>query len=733
MMTIEQMMRAVLPIFLSCLWLCSGTIAHAAASVATTTTTTTTTMKDVAMTTPNSYHIRRPLTDETTVKILQQQQQQHRRNRNLNDYVPSFSRDDESLVYAQMPQLTLMLRGLSGAILGEKSYDALETAMNDYLNKQLEEYFAPKYEFKSVQSQVVDDTPFAGGNYVTMATSLAFLDPDYVPPGEEDFRRPRQRAFDSPTFRASDLYEVEEANTKSLSGAAGESVPTERELQEAAAYAWSDLTSFGNHLLVAATIENLETFSGMEAIGSLEDFPAVLEQVQVAEDTKDEEQPNEEKEDSSKTDTKKDSSAPSLNVAAASSSLTDSGRDRMNPLWPSLIVGLAVFLFTIIILGYRMHRSRDGSGNDHYSFFGRGRSMGGSYKKQNDNVLIHVNLNDDNSTMLGDEEIEVEDQLYSYSTNKPSSTPDRKELQKKKERNLDKEYATSCLKPVVRSSSTPSSSSADEEEDETNNNTTHNYDGDGDGEGHKNCLGRKRSKSKRASLQEQDSMVLESSNNSRGINLPRRVDLTATPDQSSWRNPANLRQEEGVYDNGDLTKKERKRFTKYMESGMSVEEASKQVLSERRQPPIHWSPVAPSVTSQTRSGMVGGYSNSSTKNGGHRGSPGRVQQSAQSNPMDCCATGTADAAAQNSEVMQDGTAPHMSLGAACSANDPSLLNGIQNDENHQGNNSRGSSGNGSRRIDGTARAMVITAASSYASSYDYDDEEFDRAMEEVSV
>jgi hypothetical protein len=717
------------------MWLCSGAFAHAAASIATTTTTTMMVVEDgVVKTTPNSYHIRRRLTQDTPVESTQQQQQQQQqRNRNLNDFVPSFSRDDESLAYAQMPQLTLVLGGLSGAILGEKSYDALETAMNDYLNKRFEEYFAPRYAFKSARSQVLDDTPFVGGNYVTMATSLAFLDPDYVPPGEEDFRLPRKRAFDSPTFRASDLYE-----DASSAGVAGELVPTEWELQEAAAYAWSDLTSFGNHLLVAATIENLETLSGIEAIDSLEDFPAaVVEQGQVAEETKgkdkDKEKPSDEKkkDDSSK---KKPKDTPSLNVAAASSALTDSGTDRMNPLWPSLIVGLAVFLLTIIILGYRKHRSRDGSGNDHYSFFGRSRSMGGSYKKHKDNVLIHVNLNDDNSTMLGDEEIEVEDQLYSYTgtgTGTPSSTPDRKQLQKMKERDLDKEYATSCLKPggLVRTSSTPPSSSADEEEDETNNNhTAHNYDGDGtDGEGRKNCLGRKRSKSKQATrLQEQDSMANQSSNN----NLPRRVDLTATPDQSSWRNPANLRQEEGIYDNGDLTQTERKRFTKYMESGMSVAETSKQVLSERR--PINWAPVAPSVTSQTRSGFFGGYSNPSTKNGGHRGSPGRAQQSsAQSNPMDCCATGTENAAA----AAQDGTAvhyvqtpaPYMSLGAACSANDPNLLNGIQN------RNSRGGSGNGSRRIDGTARAMVITEASSYASSYDYDDEEFDRAMEEAAA
>jgi hypothetical protein len=717
-MTIKQTIRAVLPIFLSCFWLCSGAFAHAsspatATATSTATATATATIEDAK--TP-SYHVRRRLAE--TVEAIQQ------KRRDLNDFVPAFSRDDESLVYAQMPNLTLLLRGLDGGILGEKSYDALQTAMNDYLNKRFEDYFVPRYEFKSVRSRVVNDNPFAGGNYVTMETSLAFQDPDYVPPGEEDFRLPRQRAYASPTFRVSDVFEIAEAETKSASTAESGAVPSELELEFAAGYAWNDLTSFRNHLLVAATIENLETFQGIENIDSLEDFPAGVDQE--AEDTtlvEDEEEEQQNEEDPSEVEPEVTApSGSSLNVAAASSSLRESGTDRMNPLWPSLIVGLAVFLFTIIILGYRKHKAR---GNDQF-FFGRGRSNG-SFKKP-DNVLIHVNLNDDNSTMQGDEEIEVEDQLYSTST--PNSTPDRRELQKKKERDLDKEYATSCLKPaaLVLSSSTPPSSSAvsdDDEEDENNNNSY-----DGDGEGRKSCLkkiGRRRSKSKRVSLQDQDSMAIES-NNSRGINLPRRVDLTATPDQSSWRNPANLRQEEGVYDNGDLTKKERKRFAKYMESGMSVEEASSQVLRERK--PITWAPVAPSETTRTRSGEIGGYSNPRTKNG-HRGSPGRVQKGAQSNPMDCCAED-----AHQSEVMEDGTAIHyvqepsyMSLGAACSANDPSLLNGIR-DESKEG---RRGNGNGNRRIDGTARAMVITAASSYASSYDYDDEEFDRAMEEAAA
>ena len=176
-----------------------------------------------------------------------------------------------------------------------------------------------------------------------------------------------------------------------------------------------------------------------------------------------------------------------------------------------------------------------------------------------------------------------------------------------------------------------------------------------------------------------------------------------------------------------MTKKERKRFAKYMESGLTVEEASSQIMNERnaksRTRSIRGGDqelVPPSSMAKTRSGNVAGYTNS-----GHRGSPKRKEQS---DPMGCFDTEACGGTAKkeetyHAEIMNDGTAvhyvnkPYMSLEDACAANDPNLLNGIQDDSD--------------RRIDGAARAMVITQASSHASSYDDDD--FDRAMEEAAA
>lgn len=278
--------------------------------------------------------------------------------------------------------------------------------------------------------------------------------------------------------------------------------------------------------------------------------------------------------------------------------------------------------------------------------------------------MIHV-IND-TSTLQGDEEIEVEDTLY---TSSPESSPNRKRDRRREERDLDRAYATSCLKPPGFSSppapSTQTSSDEDDEEDEIQ------------GTSSKTCFKRlSRRKTKQRSLGEQDSMT-SYSYDSRG--RPRRVDLNAQYDDAAWRNPAQLHQE-GTLDNGDMTKIERKRFSKYVQSGLSIEEASAQIMTER----------AYQQRSQPTPSVGTGEYTASTNN-----------EAVQSSPLDCFgADGVCGGDATSSQ-----TQSYMSLGD--SNFDPNV------------------------HLEGGARAMIITDASSYGGSYD--DEDFDRALADADA
>ena len=722
MITIAQTIRTVLLVGIAWFGLCDGAFAHPSQASASTTGTTTT---KTTTTTPG-YRVR---LRKGAAAIREER-------RDLVNFVPSFSADDDPLLEAKMPKLTLLLRGLDGKTLGEKSYDALQTAMNDYLRKRFEEYFMPQYEFADVRSKVTGDVPFEGysrpgGNAITMETVLTFLDPNAAPPKEKTGetesgpqKRNRQSVFREPTFRASDLLLDEELPPPEPRMETSEAVPSDLELELAAGYAWNDLSSFGNHLLVAATIESLETFNGLNSIDSMETFPRSeedAEEIVTAEDEAEEDGDEEEEVDTEdeaepeKPDRGDVVVAPnpgSLNVAAASSSLTQSGTNRLNPLWPALIVGIAVFLCTIIGVGYRKQKAR---GKDPFGGFGKHRR----YEKP-DNVVVHI-VND-NSQLEGDEEIEVEDQLYSHPS--PSESPDPRMDWKKQERDLDKEYAASCLKPatmMLASSTNPSTSVVSDSED---NMEDENDDGDGRKK-KKNCLhsiGARR-KAKRMSLIEQDSMAYDS-NSSRGIYPPRRVDLTETRNHSSWSYPSRTGEDANMNNHGDLSKKERKKFAKYIGAGLTVEEASAQVLSERKANAKQLTP--PSALSRTRSGDFGGYSQRQNVTRG------------QSNLGDCCPQDEN----VRSDAMDDGTGVHydrnpsyMSLGAACSLNEQSVLQEILDDHGANDNNHHRSYSSGRNRSNASgnanARAMVITAASSYASSYD--DHEFDAALEEVAM
>lgn len=619
-------MQNMLRFLLSCFWLSSSVVAHT---------------KNAA-----NYQLRRR---EGMSQAIQEER------RELQRLIPSFSADDEALVKATMPSLTLLMRGLPGEKLGDKAYDVIQTAMQDYLRKAFEDFFAPQYDFRRVAVQVNNDEPFkarglSGGNAVTIETILTFYDQDYEPDDAFEFDLGRQRLQNQPSFRASDLVATPVPKPRMASNNAS---PSDLELQLAAGHVWNDLSSFKNHLLVAATIENISAFNGILEVESEETWPTNAQDVEiVVGDNKDKDK--DKKDDKVPKPPKNPSKGSDLNIAAANSAVNDNGRERLNPLYPSLIVGISVFLFTIIVLGYRRHKVRQRGGDP--SFFG--------YEKQKDNVMIHV-IND-TSTLQGDEEIEVEDTLY---TSSPESSPNRKRDRRRKERDLDRAYATSCLKPPGFSSppapSTQTSSDEDDEEDEIQ------------GTSSKTCFKRlSRRKTKQRSLGEQDSMT-SYSYDSRG--RPRRVDLNAEYDDAAWRNPAQLHQE-GTLDNGDMTKQERKRFSKYVQSGMSIEEASAQIMTER----------AYQQRSQPTPSVGTGEYTASTNN-----------EAVQSSPLDCFgADGVCGGDATSSQ-----TQSYMSLGD--SNFDPNV------------------------HLEGGARAMIITDASSYGGSYD--DEDFDRALADAET
>jgi hypothetical protein len=664
MITIKETIRAMLLVILPGLWLSSSAFALASSPSAEAQNPV--------------YRVRRRATSTSEATLEQR--------RELNQFLPNFS-GDENLVKAKMPDLTLAMNGLTGRPLGEKSYSAMQTAMNDYLRKRFEDYFLPRYQFVDVETEVVDDVPLeafelSGGNAISMETTLMFHDPSgdsesvETEIAETFGARTRQRVEPPETFRQSD----------GVSATANQDVvPSALELELAAGYAWNDLSSFRNHLLVAATIDNLETFNGIGEIESIEGFTTnaqTADEIAVAEE-EEEEDTGAEGEVVAQPPERGDVSSPSgsgLNVAAATAGIQQSGTNRMNPLWPALIVGLGVFLFTIIFLGYRRHKA----------------TRVANLTDKPDNIMIHISSKE--SVSVADAgEIEVEDTIF--------STSDRKQRKKNKERDLDKEYAKSCMKPVNMSRSSTLNSSFDDEPDEND-----------ETEGRKGCFPRR---SKRVSLSEQDSMALSTSNDGR------KVDLTSPTNSSSWRNPAGL-QEEAV-DTGDMSKKEKKRFSKYIEAGLTLEEASSQIMRERNQKSRRWLrgdklPTSPSAMAGTRSGDYGGYHPSDS----HRGQ--RTVEGT-SSAMDCISPCAEESL--HSELMEDGTAVHyvkkpayMSLGAACVGEDPSMLDSIRDESDHKKR--------GSRKINGTARAMVITEASSYGAD-SYDDDDFDRSMEEAAM
>ena len=285
--------------------------------------------------------------------------------------LPSFSFDDESVVEVAMPTVTLLLATRGGEEgddddeedpntihLGETAYDLLQTTMNDYLERVVGEYFrrstttTRNYELLKVRTEITEvysyrlaDGTTIGGKAITLETLLTFRDTTMlVSMEEEENTNTNENGIGA------------DENRGASASASTSTIPTEAEIADAAGVAWNDLTMYYNQLLVATTLDDIDAFATVTTITSKQDFPTLAT--------------NANNDSGNNNDNNKDVDAKDLNgtgtgntngftVAAASdtsSQLAQGNSSSINPLFPVAIVGLALFLFTVIFIGYRRQR-----------------------------------------------------------------------------------------------------------------------------------------------------------------------------------------------------------------------------------------------------------------------------------------------------------------------------------------------------------------------------------------
>jgi len=656
-------------------WLGIGTstrlsFAHASSSTSTSTTSTTSTSTSTS-TTP-VYRVRRRTSESEYEYEYESAREEREQERALNDLLPSFSKEDQDIAMARMPDLELLLTGVEESALGEKAYDVMQTAMNDYLTKQLKPYFSSRYELLGVSTRVT------GGSRRFRRRLLRRR------------RRRRRLAEDASGLPTSTVAVETSLFFPSSSGSSyGEQMamsarvapsslglPTNIELQLAAGEAWNNLAVFRNYLMVAAAVDGSKTFDTLDSVEAVRDYPTSLVEAQEEDEIvlnepknslvppgtgtdkgddkkdkdkdKDDDKKDKDNDKKDKDDDKKDKPDKGLSVSAVNSQQFSkkSGTDRINPLWPALIVGMAVFLITTIVLGYRRQRATGNLDDGSASFSDDGssiwRGFGGTSKrsrnrKKQANILVHV---DDGHEGV----IEVEDQAFAPSPTRTRTSTSRKKKgpgeRREEQRNLDKQYATSCLGSAAADALSPTHyCNRDYHQDEYEYDDAKDKDKDKDSrrkqkKSKSSCLPSRR-KGKNADtaddygipLQRQDSMALDRKNHNhnhhhqRGIDLPREVDLTNDRSlnsgrrrysqshnhnhnhnhNESWRNPARLDHPDDGEPSSDMTPEERDTFVRYMQAGMTLEEASSRVLSERNAP----------QRSSRRSGYIGERDNNS--------------------------------------------------------------------------------------------------------------------------
>ncbi|OEU09892.1 hypothetical protein FRACYDRAFT_248142 [Fragilariopsis cylindrus CCMP1102] len=701
-----------------------------------------------------------------------------------------------------MPELTLLMEGLNSnnSPLNEVAYDTIQIAMNNYLQSLLEDYYngngssSGKYDFVKVRTEVINDRPYMNddGNQITIETTLSFRDDDDDKSEDED--------SEIGTGTATRESDNDTPNTSAA-------VPSEDELEFLAGIAWNDLTMFINHLLVAATIEQTtdifdalisitskklyysnptttdtatETETITESETETEATPATAtdsetepeEQEQVAEEivvttgTNNEDDEEEEAEgnnqDASRgdindifVDNNNNSQGNDYNVAAASEASSqlsqNNSTDRLNPIWPALIVGIAFFLFTIIMLGYR-HQKSNNTDSDSYITSRGGGGLSGNKEKATttttttDPVVLVPVLQKQKRCMLS---------TGSSRTNNYRNIDDNNDMDHLNDTNnedgdIDRGIGGgSCFNLGGR---------AIIENDDDQHQHQHQHqqqreqreEQDG-GIGGRSCF----TLGGRAIIQKDDNhqkreqraqqattIFMENQADNQVVNLTRNSPSYASRNES-WRvNNMNHNNGTGGYGIGygygseeddinycDLNTSEKEKFVKFMQiDGMTLEEASLRVLHERSlginittnmdPPPRPSSPPKRSRSSSKPSSIV-----------------------SQHQPV------------FRSEVMADGeTMVHheipkeqqhqqqqqryssRSIINPCSSNNLNLLNGIVDDNTTPNNATANSNSNNNSNNNLLQQsAMVLSkveASSQVSSSYSYDDRDFAKALDE---
>lgn len=340
-------------------------------------------------------------------------------NRRLYEFIPTFSEDG---VITELPYLlSLQLRGIGNATaMSSGAYDAIQNAMSEYLRDVLGERWGDSDDdtgdgagdgagpvLTGVTTEIVAERALNNTNTNTSGGAgtrgrRTLQDGGAAGGGVEvDLKA-------TLTFRGAEATEaaadgtaiVDGTEDPSSSSSSSSSVPPQEDLAAAAGDVWNDLSTFETVYLADVLADEdasvQQEFAALESIGSAEVFPTsppavapvttTAAPVEVAPTTAPATPPPPAPSSSSSPPPQ-----PTGNIVAG---INDSDtppaqpQTGLNPLWPALIVGVAVFLCTILVLGYRRQQVRDGLiGN-----------------KADSTIHVHDNL-----TYDGEEEIEVED------------------------------------------------------------------------------------------------------------------------------------------------------------------------------------------------------------------------------------------------------------------------------------------------------------------------------------
>jgi hypothetical protein len=365
--------------------------------------------------------------------------------RKLLDFIPTFSEDG---IPTEMPLLTLELQGLPGTPLSDNAYDAIQYAMSDYLLDLFENRWPststsdfdaglvgitangnsanarnPNADMNklpaltSVKTEVVNDQPLsrrlthgrmrrgrtlqASGNAIDLLTTLTFRDLTQ----QEDVETGAGVGNDNST--GVEYNQGTDGETKNVDL----SIPPEEVLLGAAGDAWNNLSVFQVYLYDAIGREGNDVvaeFADLQGVSSAVVFPTSPPTVAPTVGPTDAPLPPAPDEPSDPTTTGGDNTVASINDS--SNMVAPSG--GIDPLYPALITGIAVFLCTIIVLGYRRRHSSDLIGN----------------KSDPSTVNVH-----DTFTLDGDEEIEVEDPF----SNKCKKVATRRQRSNSQDSNVD--------------------------------------------------------------------------------------------------------------------------------------------------------------------------------------------------------------------------------------------------------------------------------------------------------